>query len=165
MTTRYGTAAGFRAYLSDRGLTNPNAGLDSTVAAKLLVASEWLDATYVALFPGRRTGGSAQEREWPRIGVSDREGYPIASTTVPVQVEYATYEAAHRELDNEGTLSTDYTPSKYTEAAVSGAVSVKFNLFPSAREAQVQIQIVNQILSPILRDNGDRGLSGGACRA
>jgi hypothetical protein len=161
MTDFYGTASGFRSYLTTRGITAPTgADDDDTVGAKLVVSSEWLDARYNTLFPGRKTNGRSQEREWPRLGASDHEGYAIDYTLTPVEVEYATYEAARREFTTPGVLSRDYTPNKYQKVAVSGAVSVDYTNFNSAQDTQIQLQIVSDILRPLLRYSGDSVLSG-----
>lgn len=165
MTTIYGTASGFRTYLSARGLTATNSSDDAKVNAKLLVSSEWLDAKYANLFPGRRVLGRNQEREWPRNGASDIYGYSIPNNVIPTEVENATYEAAMREMNSPGGLSKDFTPSKYRRAAVSGAVSVEYAPIISSSEVQVQLQIVDEILSPILRSDGGSFLSGSSGRA
>lgn len=162
MTDIYGSVAGFHAYISERGL--PDAHPDAKVAAKLIVSSEWLDARYYSLFPGLKTGGRLQEREWPRTGASDNEGYGIDSTVVPVEVQQATYEACRRECITEGILSKDYTPNKYQRASVSGAVSVDYTNFNSVIETQIQLQIVTDILSRILDTDKGNILSGGAFR-
>lgn len=165
MADYYGTASGFRAYLTARGITLPTGSdNDTTVNARLLVASEWLDARFRESFPGRKTNGRAQLREWPRIGASDEEGYTIDSAVPPVEVEYATYEAARRDFASQGILSKDYTPNQYQRASVSGAVSVDYTNFNSASETQIQIQIVIDILSRILDMDDGNILSGASCR-
>lgn len=164
--SNYGTADGFRTYLTARNLTATGSGVDATVLAALLVASEWLDATYRTLYSGLKVSGRDQAREWPRSGAGDVYGFVIASDAIPVEVENATYEAARRELTSAGSLSRDYTPNKYDSAAVSGAVSVKYRKFDSAQETQVRLQIVEEILRPILARDADYSpLSGAAGRA
>ena len=139
----YGTHAGYDAYCTarnhDHGPHN-----EAAVLAALLVASEWLDARYRGSFPGLKVGQREQVREWPRTGAMDYYGYAISSEVVPVEIEYATYEAAHREITQAGSLSVDYTPSKYKR------VSVEYNDFDNAREAQTQYNVIDQILQPIL---------------
>lgn len=162
MAVSYVTILEYEAYCEERGLpaTHPHA----TVLEKGLVASEWLDARYRSMFGGLKTGGRAQEREWPRTGASDIEGYSIDSTVVPPEVKYATYEALRREIDTPGILAKDYTPNKYQKASVSGAVSVDYTNFNSATETQMQLQIVNDILSNIIYMDGGNLLSGGSRR-
>lgn len=163
----YGTAAGFRAYHIARGNDVPaEAADDETVEEWLLVSSEWLDARYQSSFPGLKVGMRDQVREWPRNSAFDIYGYAILSTSVPREVINATYEAALRESASPGSLSVDYTPSKYKRASVDGAVSVEFAGFNSAWDAQKQIPIVDQILYPILTGSGNvSALSGDVVRA
>jgi len=160
MTVNYVTIVEYEAYCEERGYsqTHPHA----TVLAKGLVASEWLDARYASQFPGLKTGGRNQEREWPRTGASDKEGYAIDSTVVPKEIKYAAFEALRREVASPGTLAQDYTPSKYQSASVSGAVSVNYTNFNSVGEMQIQLQIVNDILSPILKSSGEGNILSGA---
>lgn len=163
----YGTAAGFKAYHIARGNDVPAEAVDdATVEEWLLVASEWLDGRYRSSFPGLKVGMRDQLREWPRNSAFDIYGYVVPSTSVPREVENATYEAALRQGQKAGALSVDYTPAKYKRAAVDGAVSVEYAGFASAFDAQTQIPIVDQILAPILTGCGNvSALSGSTVRA
>lgn len=163
MVDVYGTVAGFHAYVLERDL--PDGHADNKVAAKLIVASEWIDARYGSLFPGQKTD-RLQDRSWPRIGAFDDDGYAIDSNVVPTALEYATYEAVRRELNTPGILSSDYTPSKYLSASVSGAVAVVFRDFNTASESQIQLQIVTDLLKSVLTGSGgdDNILSGASFR-
>lgn len=154
MADYYGTVNGYRTYCIARNSLHSNEAEDKILAA-LLVASEWIDATYRASFPGLKVGLRAQVREWPRTGAQDIYGYAISENSVPTEIENATYEATHREIESQGSLSTDYTPAKYKTASVNGAVSVEYRAFDSAAEAQTRINIVDQILRPVLT-----GISG-----
>lgn len=147
----YGTDAGFVAYHTARGRAAEIADHDDDeIAAARLVASEFVDARYLASFPGLKVGMRAQVREWPRQGGSDRYGYAIPETSVPVEVENATYEAALRQLNSPGSLAVDWTPNKYKSVSVDGAVSATYNTFSSAADVQTQFAIIDQILAPIL---------------
>ena len=149
MADNYGTVNGYRTYCIARNNLHSNEA-DDKIQAALLVASEWLDAVYRSSFPGLKVGLRAQEREWPRTGAIDIYGYAISESGVPTEIENATYEATHREIENPGSLSVDYTPTKYKSASVDGAVSVQFQQFDSAAETQIRITIVDQILGPVL---------------
>lgn len=59
----------------------------------LLTAAEWMDRTYGARWKGARSSTS-QIRDWPRTGVTDRDGNSLSSTTTPTAVRYANAEAA-----------------------------------------------------------------------
>lgn len=161
----YGTATGFRTYHTARGRDVSAYSDDAEVNAAGLVASEWLDAKYATMFPGLKVGQRDQIREWPRIGGYDRYGYLIASSSVPTEVENATYEAQLRELQAPGALVKDYTPPKYESVSIVGAISVKYRRVDGAMDTQLEIPIVGQILAPILTGcNNASSLSGGLSR-
>jgi hypothetical protein len=161
--TFYGTAAGFRTYHEDRGRDMTDYAVDAPVEAALLIASEWIDAVYFpASWPYYKTGGSAQVRRWPTIGVVDKFGYAVASDAVPTLVEYATYEAALRELQTAGALTQDYTPNKYKSVNIQGAVSVVYADRGQAANVQTQFFIIDQILDPLLVGSGSLSALTGA---
>lgn len=159
----YGSVAGFQTYHQERGrdITDYD---DGEITAALTVASEWIDATYKAGWPGIKVGFREQIRDWPRTGGFDINGDNISSDSVPIEVEYATYEAALRQLQSPGSLSVDFKSSKYTSVAIEGAVRVTY-ADRSATDVQLQIMSVDQILYPILTGYGSvSGLSGATSR-
>lgn len=149
----YGTIAGFRAYHAARRGEASAAYTreDAVIGPALLVASEWLDAALRSvLMPNTyKVDGSDQMREWPRIGYIDAYGYAVSSATVPVLIEYATYELAERQMASPGALTVDHTPSKYKRVSIEGAVSVEYRDV-GAGDLQTQFPIVWQILGPLL---------------
>jgi len=152
----YGTADGFTAYHQSRDNAVPvDVDTDEEKETALLVASEWIDARYRSKFQGWKVGERDQVREWPRRGHIDFYGYLIPDTETPREIENATYEIALRHLNTPGVLSIDYTPSKYDQVSVDGAVSAKFAKFGSAHEIQTQFKTVAEILSGLIseRDN------------
>lgn len=153
MADFYGTVAGYQAYLTARN-RDQGTHSDAEILAALLVASEWLDARYRSSFSGFKIEQRAQLREWPRSGAIDIYGYAVSAESIPVEVEHGTYEAARRELTTRGSLSLDFSPNKYKSAQVDGAVNVEYRLFDSASEAQTRLQIVDEILAPILTGRG-----------
>lgn len=156
--THYGTGDGFRAYWTARGDAVNGVALDVAVIPALVIASNWIDGAYYGEFGGLKVGQRAQLLEWPRIGVQDSYGYYVDSTAVPREVEYATYEAALRQLATPGVFFKDYTPSKYKDASVTGAVSVRYNS-GSAMDFQTQLPSVAAILHPLLNGIGRGGFS------
>lgn len=164
--TIYGSAAGFRIYHEARGRDVSAYDDDAEVDAAGLVASEWLDNTYRSLFKGYKVGDrDAQDREWPRYAVYDPYGRAVSSESVPVEVDNATYEAQLRQLQVPGSLTVDYTPSKYKRVAIAGSVSVEYAGFNQSYETQAQITIVGEILSPLLGGSGSyASLSGSNAR-
>lgn len=160
----YGTVAGFRAYHTARGRDVSAYDDDAVVSAALLVASEWLDATYRSSFKGLPSV-IGQADEWPRVGVYDDYGYAYPSDTVPSLIENAVYEAALRELQTPGTLTLDFTPGKYKRVSIAGSVSVDYALPMQAADIQLQFPIIDQILSPLLGGGNASALSGAVGRA
>ena len=165
MPEQYGTADGFRTWITARNVAVGDSDDDLAVNAALLVASEWLDGRYRSSFPGLKLAGRDQVREWPRSGVIDVNGYGVDSDTVPTEVENATYAATVREMATPGTLSRDYTPNKYESVSVYGAVAVKYRSFDSAVDSQIKLQIVDEILAPLIAHGITSGLSGCVYRA
>ncbi len=161
MADFYGTAAGYTAYALAREYDVP-ASTEDEIEAALLVASEWLDGRYSSVWVNSgtfKTGQRAQVREWPRNSYVDVYGYPIGSTEIPREIENATYEAAIRQLANPGSLMVDYTPGKYKEVAVEGAVSVVYAGFTSAYDTQLNIPIIDGILYPLTAAYGGGNFS------
>lgn len=163
----YGTAADFRLYHEARGRDVSAYDVDADIEAALLVASEWIDAVYFpASWPYYKTGGSAQVRRWPSIGIIDKFSYVVPSDAVPVLVERATYEASLRELQSPGALVQDYTPNKYKSVNIQGSVSVVYADRGQAANVQTQFLIIDQILDPLLAGSSAiSGLSGAVARA
>ncbi len=112
MVSFYGSIVGSDEYALSIGNTAWSALTNDQKIAALVRGSayvdsynrRYLDGDFKCWFQfiGGRTGGWAQEREWPRSGVN---GLP--DNVVPSQIEYATYEAAIREATNPGSLNPD----------------------------------------------------------
>lgn len=147
--TPYGSVANAVIYLAARGYVLT--GDTTAQAADLLIASEWIDGTYRSQFPGYKTGFRAQDREWPRTSAYDTDDQTIGTTEIPLEVLNATYEAMYRENVSAGCLSVDATMGKnIVEAAVSGAVSVKYAGATDIGDLQLMIPVIDKILAPIL---------------
>lgn len=155
MADFYGTIERFKSYFEARNKEVPATWDDDDIEAALLVASEWLDAVYGPQFSGTKVGQRDQIREQPRNAQFDVYGYYIDSASVPREVENATYEAAFRQVSNPGSLSLDYTPSKYKRVSIDGAISVEYSGFTYASDIQTQFRIIDQILAPILTGSGN----------
>lgn len=160
----YGTAAGFKTYWTARGGDAlVLATDDDQIEIGLLIASEWIDAAFRGQFEGLKVGGRNQIREWPRIGVQDIDGYYVGEA-LPREVENATYQAAYRQLKTPGIFYRDYTPSKYRNVAITGAISVQFAV-GSAFDFQTQMPAIAAVLAPVLIGGSSfSGLSGGSSR-
>lgn len=104
MADFYGTIQGADAYNAARGNAAWASLSEPQKEAALTAASAYVDAMvgrpvpgrpqcrYV--FPGKKTGGAAQLLAWPRTGAVDSDGNELPADTVPILIEYATYEAA-----------------------------------------------------------------------
>jgi hypothetical protein len=106
--TPYGSEAGFTSYAEAAGYDLP----EGDIGAALVRGSLYIDGTYGDRFPGYPTGGSEQDRAWPRTAAADRYGLALPADSVPARVEHAAYEAALIELRAPGSLSRLYTPGE-----------------------------------------------------
>ena len=157
----YGTVATADAYHAARA----NAawtGDDLAKQAALIRASVYIDGRYrkllasgvwQSLFPGVKTEGRGQAREWPRTGAEDYEGHAIPSDQVPVEVEQATYEAALRELVEPGSLSPDFVAASTVKRQKVGPIEEEFSVAAGADGAasvRPVISIIDEMIAPVL---------------
>lgn len=161
----YGNVEDFKRYHTERNREIPEDWNDSYICSALLVASEWIDHNYGNLFVGYKTDGYRQEREFPRLSAYVNY-YPyttLKSDEIPREVEQATYEVAFREATNTGCLSMDFKPNNYKSVSVERAVSVEYNISTTGYDLQLQIPIVDKILSCLLI-NSESSCSGKVVR-
>lgn len=126
MTTAYGTTAGYKTWTTARGVSYA-AYTDPQIDAARLRSSEAIDAMYRSQFPGVRTDGRDQDREFPRTGAVDREGYAIPADEVPVEMENACYVGTKVELASPGALAAEIKAGGgVIEEVQAGSVRVKF---------------------------------------
>ena len=157
----YGTVAAADAYHAARA----NAawvGEEPAKQAALLRASVYIDGRYrkllasgvwQSLFPGVKTEGRGQAREWPRTGAEDYEGHAIPSDQVPVEVEQATYEAALRELVEPGSPSPDFVAASTVKRQKVGPIEEEFSVAAGADGAasvRPVISIIDEMIAPVL---------------
>lgn len=154
----YGTVADFKMYHAWRGVVIDPAISDVSNEANLLVASEWIDNKYRALFDGKKIGLRDQVREWPRSGATDYYGDAVSIASVPPEIEHATYEAALIQLNTPGTLSVSFTPNAYRSVSIDGALSVEYNNYSDASQIQTEYKRIDEILSLLVgRNTGGNG--------
>lgn len=148
----------FDTYCDDRGIT-PATG---DAEAALIRATQWIDATYGARFPGYRLKGREQALQWPRADAYDRSGYPsgrdqygnlialnslIPSDEVPVEIVNATCEAALRELTELGSLAPDLDRGGQIKELHAGSVGLTYG---SNAPATTTFQIIDRILANLI---------------
>ena len=147
MTTTYGSDAGFKAWADARAVSYAGK-TDDDIAAARLRASEAIDGRYRARFEGQKTGGRAQDREWPRAGACDREGLGIASDVIPAEIENATYEGTVRELASAGSLSPDIQAgAKVLKRVKAGSTELEYALQGTTTAT---FQRIDQALAPLI---------------
>lgn len=132
----YGTLSDANDYHSTRG----NAawtGADPDKTAALERATDYIDKMFrVRLTSGRWASQFVGDKstpgdinEWPRDDVVDYDGVERTDGDIPLEIEYATYEAALRELASPGSLMPDFTLTSeqgpVTQETV-GPVTVKY---------------------------------------
>lgn len=96
MATQYVSTAGAEAWLLEYRTALPASWSALSSAAKtnaLINATDWLDLTYGSRWKGQASA-AGQERDWPRSGVVDNDGYDVDSVALPDMLERACAEAA-----------------------------------------------------------------------
>ena len=153
----YGNVDDFKEYFTLRGKVVPEEWNNSKIESALLVSSEWLDHQFENSWIGYKVKFE-QERSWPRqSAVVQSFPYHVYKTDeIPEQVVKATYEAAFRELTKQGSLQVDFTPNKYKSVSVSGAISVEYNSLSYASEVQIEIPVIEDLMS-VLTDSTKSG--------
>lgn len=157
--THYGTLEGADAYHAARGRAEWGSASEDARTAALVRGSDYIDQRYRGLagdcagpsFPGTKTGGRAQEREWPRIGATDRGGVSIDPAEIPAEVVRASFEAALRELLQPGSLSPDYIASEQVTREKVGPIDISYEgKAESGVPNRPVVTIVDEILAPVL---------------
>lgn len=155
----YGTLAEADAYHAARGRADWINGNADARAAALVRGSDYVDGAYRggpgctgATFPGRKTEGRAQEREWPRTGARDASGEQIPDDEVPREVEHAAYEAAYREHQEPGSLSPDYVPATLVTKEKVGPIEIGYAAPQGGGGNPLRpvVTVIDEILAPVL---------------
>ncbi|MBX4872699.1 MULTISPECIES: DnaT-like ssDNA-binding protein [Rhizobium] len=121
----YGTDEAAQSYWTAAGYVVPDGTSADQITAARRRGSLVIDR-YEPRFTGKRTGGYAQERAWPRTGATTYYGEAIPSDAVPLAIENASYEAAFLELTNPGSLSPVVTGSSIIKREKVGQLEVEY---------------------------------------
>lgn len=168
MAANYGTTTGANEYHLARG----NAawvGTEEQKLAALTRASTYIDAlgqrmcgsAWVSAYPGVKTGGRGQELAWPRTGATDNDGIAILPDEVPREVEWATYEAALREITAAGSLSPDFVPSQQVKREKVDVLEVEYAVTSNTNGSNPNLPVistVDKLLAPIMVSGCNTGL-------
>jgi hypothetical protein len=158
----YGTVAAADAYHAARANT-AWAGDDEAKQAALIRASAYIDGRYrklmpsgvwQSLFPGVKTEGRGQAREWPRTGATDYEDHPLPSDQVPAEIEQATYEAALRELAEPGSLSPDYIAATAIKRQKVDVLEIEYQAAADTSggvPTRPVLTVVDELVAPLFR--------------
>jgi hypothetical protein len=160
MTTNYGTIAGADAYHLAHGNTAWT-GSDADKLSALTRASFYVDTLALAQrkngsvytrFGGVKATGRDQVLAWPRFGAYDVDGTEIPDDAVPIEAEYAAYEAALRELVQPGYLSPDYVPAQAIRREKVDVLETEYAAAPAGVDnpAKPIAETVRAMLSPLL---------------
>jgi len=158
----YGTLVDADAYHAARGRADWVESSEPDRTSALVRGSDYVDQRYRGssmygcggpAFPGKKTGGRSQDREWPRTGASDRSGDPIPADEVPVEVERASYEAAYREVLEPGSLSPDYVPAQRVTREKVGPIDITYSDGAdggTSNPMRPVATVIDEILGPVL---------------
>lgn len=157
MAQIYGSVADADAYNLAIGNTAWASLSNEVKAAALLRGSIYVDSynrRYIGAdyrcwfeFPGIKTGGLMQEREWPRTGVTG-----VPDDLVPPAVEQATYEAAAREANTPGSLRPDVNPATVVKREKVDVLEVEYAVGTTGQGALSlpTIPVIDSLLASLL---------------
>lgn len=151
----YGKSADdFRNYIISRGRDIPDTWTDTMIESAFLLSSEWLDLRYEDVWIGYKKTYE-QERSWPRQAAVTQTfpSHLFSEDEIPEQVVKACYELTYRELTSPGCLTTDFKPNTYKSVSISGAVSVEYSVQAYASDVQLQIPVVDYMMSVLIDKN------------
>jgi hypothetical protein len=150
----YVSAATATTYHTNRGNTAWT-GADAVKEAALRRAATYLDGRYRLRWKGARVYPLTQAMEWPRAGVETEDGQALDITTIPQRLKDAQCELALRALS--GPLADDLNASVRREKVDV----LETEYAPGAKPGQIEYQIVDQLLSDLLKPSGSSDLLRG----
>jgi hypothetical protein len=120
----YGTSAGLKSYMAAHMNSSAYDSASSTNRKKAHVsATRWLDR---ANWQGQKYDlATPQALEFPRTGLTDKDGQEVAEDTVPTAVENACYELVLYLLDDE-TATQSLDQGSNVKRVQAGSAQVEF---------------------------------------
>lgn len=116
----------------------------------LRLATQYLDSHYRRRWQGYRAS-QTQALMWPRSNVYRDYGYVISSTTIPVELEHATAEAAMRSISETDGLMPDIDePGSISREQVTvGEISYTTE-YAGSRSQTKRFRIIDDLLAELL---------------
>jgi|DEB0MinimDraft_10_1074344.scaffolds.fasta_scaffold11185_4 hypothetical protein len=145
----YGTVSDADNYFADRSITAWT-GTDAAKQAALIKATDYLDHQFD--FIGTKAT-SAQALEWPRINVTDRNGYAVSSTAIPVFIRNACFEAALQAIKGTNLQPVDTTG--ISESRVKAGPVETEKKFVGGGSSRTVIRSVQGLLSDFITSNSN----------
>lgn len=122
-------------------------GTDAAKEASIIRATRFVDSLK---FVGSPVGKRAQSLEWPRKDATDRNGFEIAQTELPIEVERATAIFAFAELTTPGVLTPEIDRTGLTKSETVGPISVEYAGNPGTEQwNRTTITAAMDIIKPL----------------
>lgn len=148
----------YDAYLDARGLT---AGASLDTDQSLIRGTAYVLGKYRGRWKGVKVN-SAQALDWPRYGVTDEDGYDLASNVIPERLKHAVCEAAL--LLGQGTdlsPTTTTAPVKRLREKV-GPIEEETEYATTSQQSRPTVSVIDDLLKGYLTGSN---LVGRAVRA
>lgn len=114
---------------------------------------------------GSKREGRPQALAWPRVGVTDREGWGVDYASVPIEIQKATAEVALRELIAPGSMNPDFTQAEMVKREKVGQIEVEYlNSSTSADAKRPVLLVVRDMIGQFLARCGGSALAGATYR-
>jgi hypothetical protein len=118
----YVTLASCAEYLNSKGLTTWASATTTARETSLINAQLWME-----LLPWKgQKALSTDPLVWPRRSVFDRDGYPVYSDTIPIQIKRAQAELAYRFFIGKSPFVDIATGDGYVTKEVVGPIEVSY---------------------------------------
>lgn len=98
---------------------------------------------------GKKTDNRNQERQWPRTGVYDRDGFWVDQAVVPTEIKDANALLAIVEAANPGTLHPQVTTGELVKSVTAGDVQVVFRDAGGPSSARPIVTRAMDMLEPL----------------